>query len=127
MKNSNTLSLVICIGILIVVGCSCPSMAELQKELDKGKKTPTPTTGSSPAKTGSDDVELTLDKFNRIKNGMTYEETVEIMGSEGAQTVSSGEGKYRMEVYKWDGDNFQYVMLTFMGGKLISKAQNGLK
>jgi hypothetical protein len=131
MKNSNTLTLVICIGILIVVGCSCPKMAEIQKELDKAKTSPTPVTGSSPssspAKTSSGDAELSLDKFNQLKNGMSYEDTVEIMGGEGSQILSSGEGKYKIETYKWEGPNFQYVMLTFMGGKMNSKAQNGLK
>ncbi|HEV7646245.1 MAG TPA: hypothetical protein VGO50_20085 [Pyrinomonadaceae bacterium] len=128
MKNSNALSLVLCIGILIVIGCSCPQMAEIQKEIDKaGKTTPSPTTSSTPAKTSSDDSELTLEKFNQIKNGMTYDECVEIIGSEGNQTVSSGEGKYKFESYKWDGPNYQFIMLSFMGGKLNSKAQNGLK
>lgn len=130
MKNSNALSLVICIGILIVIGCSCPQMAEIQKELDKSKASPSPTVaGSTPAKTDSDsdDAELTMAKYNQLKNGMTYEECVEIIGSEGNQTVSSGEGKYKFESYKWDGPNFQFIMLSFMGGKLNSKAQNGLK
>jgi hypothetical protein len=126
MKNSNALSLVLCIGILIVIGCACPK--EIQNEIDKaGKTTPSPTTGTTPSKTGSDDAELTMEKFNQIKNGMTYDECVEIMGSEGNQIVSAGEGKYKVESYKWEGDNFQYVMLSFMGGKLNSKAQNGLK
>ncbi len=129
MKNSNTLSLVLCIGILIVIGCSCPQMAEIQKEIDKaGKTTPSPTTSSTPAKaSSSDDSELTMEKFNQIKNGMTYEECVEIIGSEGNETFSGGEGKYKVNSYKWDGDNFQFIMLTFTGNKLTSKVQNGLK
>jgi hypothetical protein len=131
MKNSNALSAVICIGILIVLGCSCPKMAEIQKEMDKAQTSPTPVTGSSPSdtpsKTSSGDSSLTMTKFNQIKDGMSYEETVAIMGSEGNQMLSSGKGQYKVETYKWEGPNFQYVMLTFMGGKMNSKAQNGLK
>ncbi len=130
MKNSNALSLVLCIGILIVIGCACPK--EIQNEIDKaGKTTPSPTTGSSPgstpAKTSSGDPDLTIEKFSQIKNGMTYEECVEIIGSDGNETFSGGEGKYKVSSYKWDGDNFQFIMLTFTGNKLTSKVQNGLK
>jgi hypothetical protein len=126
MKNSNALSLVICIGILIVVGCSCPKMAEIQKELDKaGKTTPSPTTGSSPAKSG--DAELTLDKYNQLKNGMTLEEVREIIGSDGSETSSGGEGKYRYATYKWDGGNYSFIIVSFTGGKVSFKVQNGLK
>ena len=127
MKNSNALSLVLCIGILIVIGCTCPK--EIQNEIDKaGKTTPSPTTGSSPSRTTtSDDSDLTMEKFNQIKNGMTYEECVEIIGTEGNETFSGGEGKYKVSSYKWDGDNFQFIMLTFTGNKLTSKVQNGLK
>jgi hypothetical protein len=127
MKNSNALSLVLCIGILVVIGCNCPNMDKIQKELEKSSASPSPSSSSTPAKTGSDDVELTMEKFNKIKNGMSYEDCVEIMGGEGNQIVSAGEGKYKVESYKWEGPNFQYVMLSFMGGKLNSKAQNGLK
>lgn len=91
-----------------------------------------PSTSSSPAANSSPassdkKTGLTLDKFNQIKNGMSYKEVVDIIGTEGAQIASSGEGKYKVESYKWDGENFQYILITFMGEKMYSKNQNGLK
>ena len=117
--------------LLVVLGCNCQRF----QELSGPNKTPTgstpsisisPSTTSSPASTDKKSG-LTLDKFNQIKNGMTYKEVIDIMGSEGAQIASSGEGKYKVESYKWDGENFQYVLVTFMGEKMYSKNQNGLK
>lgn len=117
--------------LLVVLGCNCQRFQDLADQ----SKTPTsssPTTSSSPAAStspaGSDQKGgLTLEKFNRLKNGMTYKEVVDIVGSEGTQVASSGEGKYKVETYKWDGENFQYLIITFMGEKLYSKNQNGLK
>ena len=68
-----------------------------------------------------------MDKYNQIKNGMSYDEVKNIIGSEGTQTMSSGEGKYKVESYKWDGDDYQFISIVFMGGKVNSKVQANLK
>lgn len=117
--------------LLVVLGCNCQRFQNLGDQ----SKTPTgstpvtsssPTSNSSPANTDKKSG-LTLEKFNQIKNGMSYKEVVDIIGSEGTQIASSGEGKYKVESYKWDGENFQYILITFMGEKMYSKNQNGLK
>lgn len=131
MKNSNTLSAVICIGILIVVGCSCPKMAELQKELDKGSKpTPSPTIASITNTTETGDAEasdLTLAQYNRLKNGMSLKEVQDVIGSEGKEVSSSEIGKYKNVTQKWDGENYSYIICTFQNDKLLFKSQGGLK
>jgi len=129
MKNLFNIGFVVL--ILVVLGCNCQKLKDLSEE---GKTTPgsSPQTSSSPL-TSSSPVSsdkkagLTLDKFNQVKNGMTYKEVVDIMGSEGTQTLSSGDGKYKVESYKWEGDNYQFITITFMGEKVNSKFQNGLK
>ncbi len=131
MKNSNALSLVICIGILIAVGCSCPK--ELQKELDKaGKATPSPTvvvnSGSNSVNSGdSEEADLTLAKYNQIKNGMSLDEVQEIIGSDGKEVSSSEIGRYKTVTQKWDGDNYAYIICTFQNDKLMFKSQGGIK
>ena len=117
--------------VLVVLGCNCQKLQELANE-GKSRPSTSPTTASSPSTTtspGSTDKKtgLTLDKFNQVKNGMTYKEVVDIMGSEGTQTLSSGDGKYKVESYKWEGENFQFITITLMGDKVNSKYQNGLK
>jgi len=70
---------------------------------------------------------LTLDKYKRLRNGMTYAEVVAIIGREGVETMSSGEGKYKVTSYKWEGDDFQMIYVTLMGDKLTSKTHANLK
>jgi hypothetical protein len=123
MKNLQGLAFALL--VLAVVACSCPNLKDLEKR--SSRTSDSPSAASTPSKSSSTGDVLTMEKFNRLKNGMKYEECVDIMGSEGSQTMSSGEGRYKVETYKWDRENFQFVMLTFMGGKLNSKVQNGLK
>lgn len=118
--------------ILVVLGCNCQKLQELANE---GKTSPTstpsttssPSSSSTPASTDAKKTGLTMDKYNQIKNGMSYDEVKSIIGSEGTQTMSSGEGKYKVESYKWDGDEYQFISVVFMGGKVNSKVQANLK
>ena len=117
--------------LLVVLGCNCQRFQDLA-DTSRTPTTSSPSTSSSPSSSSSPassdkKTGLTLDKFNQLKNGMSYKEVVDIVGSEGSQVSSSGEGKYKVETYKWDGENFQYLIITFMGEKLYSKTQNGLK
>ena len=128
MKNSNALSLVLVIGIFVVIGCSCPRLNELN---NRGSSTPvsTPvaanTTSSTPS--SSSKSALSLDKYNQIKNGMSYKQVVEILGVEGTEISSSEIGKYKTVSYKWEGENFQFIYGTFQNDKLLSKTQANLK
>jgi hypothetical protein len=130
MKNLYNLGFIAL--LLVVLGCNCQKLQELANE---GKTPPpsTPSTSSSPsgtstpASTDAKKTGLTMDKYNQIKNGMTYDEVKNIMGSEGTQTMSSGEGKYKVESYKWEGDDYKYIQIVFMGDKVSSKVQANLK
>jgi hypothetical protein len=131
MKNSNALSMVLVIGIMVVIGCSCPQLDELKKgSTDSSNRTTSGTPASSgdgSTSDGSKNTALTMEKYNQIKNGMSYKQVVEIIGSEGTETMSSGEGKYKVTSYKWEGDNYQFINAVFMGDKLNSKVQSNLK
>ena len=35
--------------------------------------------------------------------------------------MTSGEGKYKVESYKWEGDNYQYLSVIMMGEKVSSE------
>ncbi len=131
MKNLYNIGFVFL--LLVVLGCNCQQ--KLQELANEGKTSPTstpsttssPSSTSSPASTDAKKSGLTMDKYNQIKNGMSYDEVKNIIGSEGTQTMSSGEGKYKVESYKWDGDDYQFISVVFMGGKVNSKVQANLK
>lgn len=125
MKNS--LNLVLVILFFIVLGCSCPKMDELTK-----KSSSTPSNSSTSDTTTNDSTsdsksELTLAKYNKIKEGMSLKEVVDIFGSEGVEQMSSGSGKYKVTSYKWEGDNYAFVTVIFTNDKETSKVQYGLK
>jgi uncharacterized protein YceK len=78
---------------------------------------------------------LTLEKYNKIENGMTYEEVVKIIGFEGTPEAEAGERgtQYHTISYRYmgsdqvDGSTGANASFMFQGGKLSMKAQLGLK
>lgn len=75
---------------------------------------------------------ISLSEFNQIDTGMTYDEVVAIIGSDGEvlSEVDLGTGEeYKTIMYTWKGKGSigANANITFQGGKVISKAQLGLK
>ena len=86
--------------------------------------------------TGADiinsEASISLEEFNKIETGMTYKEVCEIVGGEGTlgSSVDLDMGdEYKTEIYQWTGDGSigANANVTFQGGKVVSKAQIGLK
>jgi hypothetical protein len=79
----------------------------------------------------SSDVTVTLDEFNKISNGMTYEEVVEIIGGEGDLLSESGDKGTElhtvMYMYTGEGDLGANANFMFQNNKLENKSQIGLK
>jgi hypothetical protein len=79
----------------------------------------------------SSDITVTLDEFNKVENGMTYEEVVAILGGEGnmlSETGEKGTDFYTiMYEYSGEGDLGANANFMFQGGKLQNKSQFGLK
>lgn len=72
---------------------------------------------------------LTEEKFSKITDGMTYEEVVNIIGSEGTVMSETGTpgSAFHTVMYEFKTDGFMSVStMTFQGGKLINKTQFGL-
>lgn len=75
---------------------------------------------------------ISKDEFNSISTGMTYDEVVEIIGSEGEvmSEVDLGMGEeFKTSMYFWEGEGSigANANITFQGGKVTAKAQIGLK
>jgi len=69
-------------------------------------------------------VEITLEEFDRIENGMTLKEVERLIGGPGALASSSGE---LHETYTWDGDRLAgFAVISFDDGRVNAKQQVGL-
>lgn len=72
---------------------------------------------------------ITAEKFNAIESGMTYDEVVNIVGSDGelSSQVDIGDDEYKTEIYVWYGAvTGSNANVTFQCGKVVAKAQLGL-
>ena len=75
---------------------------------------------------------MSMQAFNSIETGMPYDEVVEIVGIEGELMSESdiGQGaQYKTQLFTWEGNGGlgSNANVTFQGGKVIAKAQLGLK
>lgn len=71
---------------------------------------------------------VTLEKFNQIQTGMTYDEVVSIIGEEGTLSTESSYGNANMKIYYWySEDGITNATISFMNGKVEAKSQIGLK
>lgn len=78
----------------------------------------------------NDDSEyITLAEYNQIKSGMTYDEVCDIIGSNGTESATSSVAGYTTSVITWYGNGVagSNANVTFQNGKVMSKAQVGLK
>jgi Domain of Unknown Function with PDB structure (DUF3862) len=129
MKNS--LNMVIVVFVLIVLGCSCPKMDDIQKKIDESAKKTTNNSDSTVANTATapkqstETANLTKAKYEQIKTGMKYSAVKDIIGEEGEEMSSTESGKYKIQTYKWSGEDFSYIIATFMNDKMQSKAKSG--
>lgn len=75
------------------------------------------------------DNKMTLNEFNSLSTNMSYEDAVKIVGGEGVVISEVDMSGYKTTMYQWEGkgDAGANANVTFQNGKLISKAQYGLK
>ena len=78
------------------------------------------------------DEKISLDEFNQIKNGMTYDEVVSIIGSKGELLSESDLGigsEYVTTMWMWEGKGSIGANANVMSqdGKVVNKAQFGLE
>lgn len=71
---------------------------------------------------------ITLEEFNKIENGMTYEQVKEIVGCEGTVNSDTEVMGSKMTIYSWYGkDGISNANVSIQDNKLINKTQIGLK
>ncbi|MBS4869348.1 MAG: DUF3862 domain-containing protein [Eubacterium sp.] len=72
---------------------------------------------------------ITLAEFNQIEAGMTYDEVCNIIGSKGTESATSSVAGYNTSIVTWYGNGLagSNANVTFQNGKVLGKAQVGLK
>lgn len=129
MKNS--LNLVAVVLLFVILGCSCPRMDELGKKEPPPAGTPAASnSASTPANTKtapSSSSTLTMEKYNQLKIDMPKSEVERILGGPGTEVSTSSGGGMTFSVYKWSGENYTSIILSFKNDKIMSKSQVGLK
>jgi len=126
-----------CAALLGLSGANKPNLANTNpapaptstqqsaSTLSSSEATGANTTTGTPAATTAG---VTMASYNRIKNGMTYSQVVQILGKEGTELSSNEIAGIRTIMYQWEGDGWGSNMnVMFQNGKVIQKAQFGLK
>jgi hypothetical protein len=70
--------------------------------------------------------QMNATNFGRIREGMTYEEVVAIVGEPSQLLSSSQIGDIQIKMYQWNAGIVANANAMFQDGKMISKAQFGL-
>ena len=72
---------------------------------------------------------ITMDDYNQITEGMSYDQVKEIIGSEGELSGTSSVGDYSVSIYTWYGNGTlgSNANVTFTNNRVTGKAQIGLK
>ncbi|HEY3318929.1 MAG TPA: DUF3862 domain-containing protein [Planctomycetota bacterium] len=77
---------------------------------------------------------ITKSQFDSVKEGMSYQEVVQIIGSSGTESVSSSmpgvpgvTDTTITKIYSWQNKNGSNAQMTFQNEKLVIKGQFGLK
>lgn len=83
----------------------------------------TATTGTSSVQ----EEKVTIEKFNQIETGMTYQQVVDIIGEEGTLSTESSYGSQTMKIYGWYASNgISNATVSFTNNKVTAKSQIGL-
>ncbi len=71
---------------------------------------------------------VTAAQFEKVSNGMSYEDVVAIMGGEGQLVSDTNIAGSSMQIYSWDGKTLgSNCTISFLNDKVNSKSQIGLK
>lgn len=72
---------------------------------------------------------ITMNEYNQIETGMSYDEVKEIIGSEGELASTSSVSGYTISIYTWYGNGVagSNANVTFTNDGVTAKAQVGLE
>lgn len=121
------------VGLCLIGGCgfliALGAKEQQRIRAEQGADAPAAfTVDESPAPTPAAPT-ITLAKFNQLQNGITYEQAVQILGTQGTLVSENTISGYHTAMYSWENPGiFQGNMnAMFQNNALMSKSQIGLK
>ncbi|HKX26418.1 MAG TPA: DUF3862 domain-containing protein [Blastocatellia bacterium] len=109
-------------GLLVLAGVLCVGIGLLTTVACSQRTATTSAPSPSPVlRTG-----VTLQDFEKLQTGMSYQEVTEILGSPSKEIRRSETTAYTTVTYLWGGDQAGSVKVVFQDDKLIEKSQYGL-
>lgn len=121
-KSHKKIIIVIVIIVLVALIGSCASGAGNKSDNSNSSSS----TASQSAQQDKDSTKIDADKFAKIENGMTYDEVVSIIGSEGSEQSTNEIGGVKTTMYEWESDGWGVATITFQNGKVTNKTQFGV-
>lgn len=78
--------------------------------------------------TSSETAGLTMEKYNRIKIDMSYQDVVRILDKQGKETQRTEVDGIKHVVYSWEDNGFspKAIIVMFENNKVVGKSQLGL-
>ena len=70
---------------------------------------------------------LSLERFERIRLGMTYSEVVSLIGPPSRTQFETIAGGMHLVTYQWGDGTVPLVLVTFQNGRVSLRTQMGLK
>lgn len=123
-KKSHKKLIIIVIVIIVLVALigSCASGAGNKSDNSNSSSS----TASQSTQQDKDSTKIDADKFAKIENGMTYDEVVSIIDSEGSEQSTNEIGGIKTTMYEWESDGWGVATITFQNGKVTNKTQFGV-
>jgi hypothetical protein len=71
--------------------------------------------------------EISVEKYQQIETGMSYQEVVEILGDGGESVDGASALGVDVANYRWQIGETGYIEMSFINDSLVVKKQSGLK
>lgn len=120
--------LIIVIIVIAIIGGVQRETTDTSTEPTTNKQTATTEENTQTNTEVSKDVKVTLEQYNKIEDGMTYDEVITIFGGKETSSSESEVAGIKSQIMTWNGNgDFSIVSIGFIDGEVSSKSQTGLE